>query len=125
MYFNLREKPGKHYSYQDLEFFAHAGMIHIFDKRDGSSKIVSPDAFEERIPTKEEALRCSVLEWRQLAQLYKDMDVCIAEARTQGDPTKDHVNATKSRHRSPQHVIVPDLPYQRRSPNGIILGRGN
>jgi hypothetical protein len=101
-------KPGKHYYYEDMEFWAQGGMVHVFDHRDGcpvkdQCKSVRPKEWERRAKQIGAVLAQDhqLLPQDRIAKenLCNNMVKCAEEAFFQGDPTDQEVQLWRLRHR--------------------------
>ena len=113
------ERVGKHYTYGNLEFWAHQGMVHVWDKKvpfgvEGFLTSVAPWDFGLRA----EGLAGLAQEafYPSERKGYEDgadaMRTCTLEAIAQGDPTRSKNHEYWARHRTfvTPHALVGELP---------------
>ncbi len=84
----MSSKAGRHYKFQDLEFWAEDGLVYVEDRRNGDFNVITCRDFVQRAkaineeaklslyPSDVEELQSCVL---KMYQVYKD-------AKSQGDP---------------------------------------
>lgn len=110
----FNQKQGRHYYFQDMEYWAQGGMIHIYDHRDDTMESVSPPRFLARAIAMGGEIPYEIYsdERKDKERLCNEMQKCVAEAVVQGDPTDPEVSEYKLRHKSKcgKWISVPTLP---------------
>ena len=113
MPFKYFAKPGRHYYYESLEFWAQGGMVHLFDHRDGTYKSLSPRSAVERARSIGNIVKMIHFGDERLANenMCNNLIRCAKEAWSYGDPTDQGVNLHHLRHRSKcgNWTVVPHL----------------
>lgn len=94
-------KEGKHYTFDDLEYWAEDGVICIVDTRDGEYKAVTCLDFAKRAEAiNEEARRATLPSDRlRLQNCVLDMHEAWKEAKSHGDPGDPEVVKQRIRER--------------------------
>lgn len=116
-------KEGKHYRFEDVEFWAEDGLIFIEDHKDGEFKIDTCRDFAMRAHAINEAARREYQrgkypsEHKRLVDCVCNMRDCFKEAREQGDPMDPRVVAQQYRERRKATLI--------KDGNGSVSINGN
>ena len=104
-------KTGQNYHFENAQFYAANGTIVWHDDRPGKEdcKFISIRDFETRARALAEQLKDGRLQAdfspgaiehrRKLGRLLHDVDCCIKEAKSQGDPLSPEVQAWYARHK--------------------------
>lgn len=98
-------KEGKHYQFDDLEWWAEDGLIFIEDRRDGTFKIDTCDDFKQRALAVNQAAKREYErgkypdEHKRLTDCVCNMRDAWKEAVDQGNPADPVVAAQKYRER--------------------------
>jgi len=106
-------KPGKHYRFRKLEFWAESGMVNLVDERfppshPGSFKVIMVREWLERLDTLNKELH----RWNKYADERNEMSnfidngiACAKEARSQGRPDDPKAAADILKSRRKTHFI--------------------
>jgi hypothetical protein len=101
-------KEGKHFTHDQLEFWAEDGLIFIEDRRVGDFNIVScyDFALRARALNKEAKRAKYQVDRDNLNDWVCKMHECWKEAKTQGDPMDPEIARQKYRERRKQAALI-------------------
>lgn len=105
-------KEGKHYQFDDIEFWAEDGIICIIDTRNGDTNAVTCKEFVKRasVINDEAARAANSSERRRLQDCVLNMHAAWKEAKTQGDPSDPEVLKRRLKERR-RAILTPGLVW--------------
>ncbi len=104
--FPVLNKEGKHYIFDDLEFWAENGLIYIEDKRKDEFNVVTCRDFVYRAKAINDEIKRSIYtsDTRHLQDCVLKMHEVWKEAKSQGDPTD--VEIAKKKYKERRRAIM-------------------
>lgn len=117
----MTQQEGKHYRFQNYEFYAQRGMITLIDTEKAQNSSLSPDEYFWRIPPAEFIKRAIAArmhypdlhadEAKELRDLLDNATAAVKLAKAQGDPTDPSVLEHVVKHQRKRQIVMPhELP---------------
>ena len=122
-------REGKHFRFDDIEFWAEDGLVFIVDHRDGSCKLDYLSDFKKRaFALNEEAKRLYKEgkypdEHKKMTDCVCSMRDCYTEAKDQGDPGDPKILAQKLKERRRTMMLIPGPVATLPTPKGVPTAR--